>query len=345
MGNNITEIQKIVQAIDLTAQRRLLLYGQPVDEEFSNPYIAQPNNKMLFESLQQTIYNVFYSKNTKWRDYVNRVAGNGLPSFAEIEDFMNDLSQQNLSQEHFDAGWMIEYIDTQGQIISKKGNYTRSVYPGEFLNDSRFHHLPATQQQIRLFSRKEHKDVSTGFYYIFGNTITEDNADQLVRLYFNINPDGIRLLIALITQLFNDYQVPFEFKCVNHPYFYSRCDAAVLYFEKRYSSIAFLVIQEIHKQIKQHLLPQTPLFTKALAEGIGFAENPKKTDESFGTHISKMLAQGIMNAIIKNAPKQYWVQEITTNIEVNHKYKNIEVLYLNPDSKYPYNFPQPTENR
>jgi hypothetical protein len=53
-----------------------------------------------------------------------------------------------------------------------------------------------------------------------------------------------------------------------------------------------------------------------------------------------MLAQGIMNAILKQAPKAYWLPEIKANLEQQHHYKNLEQLYINPDSKFPYQFPQ-----
>lgn len=340
MKSNISEIQRIVQTIEVTNQRAVLVYGKLFGGEFSSPYTQQPSNKMLFQNLQNSIYTVFYCRNTQWKQYTNPVNFNGMPGPVEIEQFMNELSVENTSPEGFDNGWMIEHTDAQGMITAKKGNYTRPVFHGEFLNSSSFHHHPAVNQQIRLFCRKEHKDISSGFYYVFGNIQAEDNPDQLVRIYFNIKVAGVRQLVRLTSELFNTYQVPFSFKCANHPFFYTRCDAAVLYFDKRYSSIAFTLLKKIYPHIRPHLSPDTPLFTKELAKGVAFAENPRKADESFGTHVSKMIAQGIMNAISKNLSKQHWLQEIKNNIEQQHQYRSIEMLYMNADSKYPYQFPE-----
>ncbi|MDQ6815725.1 MAG: T3SS effector HopA1 family protein, partial [Bacteroidota bacterium] len=249
-------------------------------------------------------------------------------------------SHYNTSLERFDAGWCVDQIDSQGIITATKCNYTKNVYAGEFLNDSIFSHAPAVNHQIRLLVRKEHKDPEAGFYYAFGNTVAEDNTDQLVRVYFNISAAGIMQLVKSVTEILNMYSLPFSFKCVNHPFFYTRCDVAVLYLEKRYSNMVFFLLGEIHEAVRQYLLADIPLFTKQLAKGIAFAENPLKIDESFGTHISKMITQGIMNAINKNAGKQFWVQEIKMNIEQHHQYADLETLYLNPNSKYPYAFPK-----
>jgi hypothetical protein len=253
---------------------------------------------------------------------------------------MQMLGQSNRSSEQLDAGWVIEQIDTQGIITARKGNFKRHVFPGEFLNDSAFHQPPAANAAIRMIVRKEHKDPSSGFYYAFSNTLGEDNHDQLVRLYFNIKPEGAATLLELVTGMLNEYRVPFTFKCLQHTAFYTRCDAAVLYFEKRYCTVVFHLLPQLYKAIKMHLKEETPLFTKALAKGLGFAENPLKQDESFGTHCSKMIAQGIMQAYQKNMPKLHWADEIKNTMEQRHFYTDIDKLYLNPASRYPYSFPE-----
>jgi hypothetical protein len=337
MNSNLSALEQIIQSIDVTPQRQVLLYGKSFGEEFSNPFVQQPSNKMLFQNLQDVIYTVFYSKNKAWPPITATTAN--APLFQDIEAFMNELSLENTSYETFDNGWLIEHIDAQGMITARKGNHTRPVHHGEFLNASGFHHPPTVSQGIRIVCRKEHKDATAGFYYMFGNTVTEDNPDQLVRIYFNIKPAGIKQLIHSLSDQLNTYKVPFNFKCVNHPFFFTRCDASVLYFDKRYCNIVFALLKKICLLIKPHLLPETPLFTKELAKGVAFAENPYRQDESFGTHISKMLAQGIMNALNKNVLKQQWLQEVRLNIEQQHHYKDLERLYLNADSVYPYQFP------
>lgn len=328
-------LQQIVQAIDISPQRTVLLHGKPFGGEFSNPYVQQASQKMLFQSLENVVYTVFYSKN---KQVFN--SGVSYPDVQKSQVFVQALSRANSSQERFDTGWTIEQVDLQRQVIAQKGSLKRSVYPGEFLNESGFHQMPVANGAIRLIARREHKDGHTGFYYVFGSTLGEDNYDQFVRIYFNLQAEGAAKLVEVITRQLNEYQVPFQFKCLNDPALYTRCDTAVLYFEKRYSDMVFYMLPHIYAQVKNSLNEETPLFTRRLAKGVAFAESPLKQDESFGTHCSKMIAQGLLQALQKNLGKQAWPDEIAETIRRRHGYTDLETLYRNPGSKYPYSFPQ-----
>lgn len=330
---NKQQIQEIVKAIQITPQRKLLLNGQLWGEEFTNPYMSEPNNKMLFQSLQQLIYSVFYTRSPLKKN-------NSFPSVTEIEEFIQELSQHNNSAEQFDPGWQIEHIDTAGNIIAAKGNYKRVIYPGEFVNESSFHQKPSVHTTVKLFARKEYRDLNSGFYYLFGNTLAEDNNELLVRLYFNLVPESAKKLLRVLSTCFNKYKIPFSFKCLYHPSLYNRADAAVLYFDKRYSRIVFRLLPGVYSTIQPMANANIPLFTKKIAPGIGFAENPANPEESFGTHTSKMIAQGIMHCFTNNLTPDKWYGEIIGNIEKRHGYKDVELLYLNPGTAYPYEFPK-----
>lgn len=331
--SNTQYIQQIVNDIQVDAQRNILHKGKQYGGTFTNAYVQQPSTKMLFQTLEGLIYSTYYSKN-------NAVDTAQPPAYTEIFAFMNNLSAHNTTTEGFDEGWTIENIDMQGQVIARKGNLKRQVFAGEFVTSSMFHQKPVVNAGIKLIARKEHKDPSAGFYYVFGRTQGEDNMDQLVRVYFNLKPEGAAPLILLLTQHLNEQQIPFSFKCLQHPAYYTRCDTAVLYFDKRYTSAIFNVVQTIWPAVKTYLNDDCPAFTKKLGPGIAFAENPLKADESFGTHCSKMIAQGIMNAYTKGLPHQQWFAEIKTTIEQKHGYASMDALYLNPQTKFPYQFPQ-----
>jgi hypothetical protein len=79
------------------------------------------------------------------------------------------------------------------------------------------------------------------------------------------------------------------------------------------------------------------MFTRPLAPGIGFAENPFSSAESFGTSRCKIIAQGLVNAWKDKQPKEVWMDFILQNIQKN--FLRPEAMYLNPNSKYPYYFP------
>lgn len=330
---NTQYIQQIVSDIQIDTQRNVLLKGQVYGGAFNNAYVQQPSTKMLFQTLESLIYSTYYSKNSALIDMQP-------PSFTSINSFIENLSAHNTTVEGFDEGWVIENIDMQGQVLARKGNLKRIAFAGEFVSSSMFHQKPIVGSTIKLIARKEHKDPSAGFYYVFGSTQGEDNMDQLVRVYFNLKPEGAASLILLLTRHLNEQQIPFSFKCLQHPFYYTRCDTAVLYFDKRYASNIFNVLESQLPSLKGIFKDDIPAFTKKLGIGIAFAENPTKADESFGTHCSKMIAQGIMNAFTKGLPPQQWFEEIKNTIEQKHGYANLEVMYLNPQTKFPYQFPK-----
>ncbi|MFN8290240.1 MAG: T3SS effector HopA1 family protein [Chitinophagaceae bacterium] len=333
--SNTTYITGILEAIDISPQRVLTHHGKPYGQPLSNAYIQQPSTRMLFQSLEGLLYAVYYSRNNISQEQMQTP-----PSYPELEQSLRRLSASNRSTEGFDEGWTIENIDLQGQIMARKGNLKRQVFAGEFISTSMFHQRPLLHAGIKLISRREHKDPGAGFYYVFSNTAGEDNPGQLVRIYFNIKPEGAPVLIEQCTTILNELQVPFSFKCLQHPFYYTRCDTAVLYFDKRYSPVVFEALKEIHASVRSYLQPDCPAFTRVLAPGVAFAENPLKAEESFGTHCSKMIAQGIMNAYTKGLPRQEWLNEIRITIEQKHKYASMDLLYLNPETNYPYSFPE-----
>lgn len=337
---NTQYIQQLLQAVDITPGRVALHKGQPFGPALNNAYTQQPSHKMLFQTLEGLVYTLYYCKNTLEQPDMQQA-----PSYAEMETALHNLSAHNHSYEGFDEGWVIGNIDMQGQVTASKGNLKRQVFAGEFISSSMFHQKPVVNAGIKLIARKEHIDPGAGFYYVFGSTLAEDNMDQLVRVYFNIKPDGAPLLIKELTLQLNELQLPFTFKCLQHAFYYTRSDTAVLYFDKRYSPLVFDTLGRMYPVIQPYLNPDCPAFTKQLGPGVAFAENPVKQDESFGTHCSKMIVQGIMNAYTKGLPKQQWLAEIKNTIEQKHQYKSMDVLYMNPSTRYPYQFPTLTDKK
>ncbi len=339
MKKNSVVIADIVRRVQITPEKKILLNGKPATPEFQNAYTSVPSNKMLFDMLQGVLYSHFYSNSNSLA-----AAQTNEQWFSETLAFTDTLATANRSEERFDRGWAIQHIDMAGQITARKGNLVRILHPGEFLNDSGFGHKPVAGESVRIYCRKEHREPGTGFYYVFGNHPGEDNHTQLVRLYFNIKPEGAALLVQEISTQLNQYQLPFSFKCLNHPAWYTRRDSAVLYVEKRYSDMVFQLVTGIYNRLKKYMEPSVPLFSKKLARGLAFAENPLNEQESFGTHCCKMITQGMMAAFNKKIPHDKWVNEIKYAIEQVHHYPNWEQLYLNPGSVYPYRFPKFNEH-
>ena len=329
---NLQHIKDIVSAIDVNGDKQVLLHGKAFVENFSDPYLDRPGNKMLFEIIHKLIYEIFYTK-------TKRIDSSASITREEIVQSVNKLSDANTSTERFEEGWYVEDIDGLGNIMAVKGSMKRRVQPGEFLTDTGSHQRIEKGKHIRLFMAREMKDFSSIFYHVFGETAGEENSSEVVRIYFNMSFEGNCLLIRLLGGSLNSYAVPFIFKCLYHPFLYNRADTAVLYFDKKYSAIVFAILKNIYPQIKEHARDDIPLLTLKLGKGISFAETPARLSESFGTHWSKIIAAGMMNAYEAALPKEKWMDEVLKHIQVNHGYTDLEKLYLNPGSAYPYAFP------
>src|SRR5436305_14389954 len=64
----------------------------------------------------------------------------------------------------------------------------------------------------------------------------------------------------------------------------------------RYVLIVELLV-DVYQAVKDNLKPETPLFTKRLAAGLGFAEDPGN-GESFGMSRCRIVAEGLWSAYV-----------------------------------------------
>jgi HopA1 effector protein family len=210
--------------------------------------------------------------------------------------FVESLSAVNASRDRWDAGWRILQTMPSGQVVVTKGAITRMVWPGEFHAQAAPGLPPTPGTEANLFAPRESRTMQPGFYFVFGETLGDQEEDMSpVRFYWNIAAAGAAPLVAGVTDVLNRFVVPFRFKCLSMAGLYDRSDAAVLYIAKRYYRLASELLPEVHKAVKPFLAAATPLFSKRLAGGLGFAENPK-SGESFGISRCRLVAGAVCNA-------------------------------------------------
>jgi hypothetical protein len=122
-----------------------------------------------------------------------------------------------------------------------------------------------------------------------------DSAKGVVRFYWNLRSEGAAEFMAAMTARLNRTSIPFRLKVVNEPDMYTRCDAGVLYvLKKDYRAVA-TAVRSVCAEIALHLKSLTPVFTKALAPGLGFAEDPGSGD-SFGMSRCRLLAEAMVHS-------------------------------------------------
>jgi hypothetical protein len=245
------------------------------------------------------------------------------------------LAAANQSRASWDEGWKIDQILSGGRILARKAGAARPFLPGEYLTHRGVGSGPEAGAAVSIFIPPGSADLQPGYYYAFGETVGDfEEGQQTVRLFWNVASDGAPRLMETTTREFNRFQIPFRFKCVSRESDYPRRDAAVLYLHARYYPIAALVLESVHARIQPWLYAGTPLFTKRLADGLGFAEDP---GESFGENRSKILA--VAMAATRGKPPHERLAEVRRQFELRGL--SLDRPWLNAGSMDRYEFPFP----
>ena len=263
----------------------------------------QMKQKFLSLQLRSFLYGIYYNgsmrsalaKNTPAQSFQLDLENN---TFMGIDiAFFERLHQSNCGTGYFDRDWTILQAEGDENLIVKKG--------GLKLHIDREQHLAAPQQQARVgevVAIKMPKNMmQNGFYMAIGDLgfDRQQAGDTLVRIYFSLTPDGAIAVMNSLTQMLNESKIIFSFKVLYNPQDYQRCDAGVLYFDKRDYTTVSGILELIHTQHKSYFLPHIPLFTKQLAIGLGLAEEPDlkfAERESFGMNRCQIVADGLLAA-------------------------------------------------
>jgi type III HopA1-like effector protein len=321
------ELLGIVAAIAFPSPGVVTLAGRYASNAGASPAMPgmTPAPNPLATQLQQLLYEGCYCR--RFEDGAPRPAAAAMANPAFIEA----LSTANTSRERWDAGWQITQVLPSGQIVTVKGAMTRMVWPGEFVAQGAPGGPPRPGVDISLYAPKESRTMQPGFYFAFGEAPTDQEDEfSLVRLYWNLEATGAPTLIARVTAAFNRFAIPFRCKCLSMVELYQRTDAAVIYLAKRHYRLAAEMLEDIYRAVRPSLKPQIPLFTKALAPGLGLAENPK-SGESFGMHRCRLLAEAVCAAHARgiDAPQARY-DEIASAFAAAGL--SLELPFLNPGS-------------
>jgi len=280
----------------------------------------QSNKNNFIQFLASVLYSKFYCG-------INDLTSQTLlPSKQERDNFMQQLSEANTSTNGYDYYWQVNSIDQTGNLTVSKNGETRYQQPNSYIPADKSSTKQMLNSFVHIIRQKEHRELQPVFYYAFGDELVAQQL-EMVRIYFNLVPEGAAKLISQITTLFNNYKVPFSFKCLNHPDLYNRNDSAVLYIDKSHLNISTLLLKEVIESIKPFLKEETPWFTHQLYKGISYAEDPGK-GQSFGmnrcTLLSNALWQAYKSGIINPEDKlNFIVQHLQSNgLQLEHPYLN-----------------------
>ena len=213
----------------------------------------------------------------------------------ETDEMIRLLNEANRSQRGWDEGWTVQFALSTGHVVATKDTRVQQFQPGQFVNDAG-PRLPKAGDQIHAIRHRASSGLQPGFHFIFGEAIG-DFQDQfnLVRFYWNIGWEGAAPLVRAAATLLNRCQLPFRLKCPVTRQGFGRVDPVVCYAATRHGHVMMELIRRIHPEVSPFLRDPTPLFTKRLAAGLAWAENPAP-GKSFGAHRCLIVAEGLVAA-------------------------------------------------
>lgn len=305
---------------------------------------AEMQQKYLSLQLRSFLYGIYYSGSMREALALdaeeNNLAldlENNTVLGVDLE-FYNRIHTSNNGQGYFEPGWVILKEEEDGSLVVKK-----SVLK---LHIERDKHLQPTEQDAvvgdTVAIKMPKNSVQNGFYVSVGNArnnLHKDASVVLVRIYFNLTPDGAVAVMGNLTQQLNEQNIPFDFKVLYNPQDYQRHDSGVLYFDKSNYELVHQVLQQVYQEHQPHFKTEVPLFTLQLAPGLALAEEPDQKfaeRESFGMNRCQIIANGLLEAWYqgKNLPDEkmqsIFEQFSLSGIDLNHTYLNAnsEDIYL-----------------
>lgn len=229
------------------------------------------------------------------------------------------------------------YSKQFGQFLLYKAGEYRLVEPFHFIDEDTSNHLADEGNHyvnIKIINAELLTKDGGLWYYIRGSHYL--GVMSIVRFYLNLNSDfkdTLKFLKSLSDAL-NSRQIPFHFKFTDAAV--KRTDSAVLYFHQEHYHIVFLVFQQIYLQYFSYFENRIPLFTKYFGlPGVGFAEDPMISGESFGLSRAKVIAEYYANYYRINCRKCMY-EYISENL--SRKGYLIDEFYRNPNTCFPYDF-------
>ena len=215
-------------------------------------------------------------------------------------EFYEKIHCSNHGKGYYDSGWMVIEEENEDSLIVSKGELKLYI--------EREKHLQPEQREAKVGDSVSilmpKNVVQNGFYMAVSNAGshsqgTPETPPEIVRVYFNLIPDGVITAMEMITKELNSLSLPFTFKVLYNPGDYTRFDSGVLYFDKCNYQIFKPVLEKIYTEAQSYFKPEIPLFTKRLAPGLGLAEEPniRFTEvESFGMNRCQIIANGLLKA-------------------------------------------------
>jgi len=286
------ELRGIFDGIFVYTQQSYTLGGYRVEVPPAPPVdpAAPPTRQPapLVTSLQMLLYEHCYCRPFDPPLRPEKLSANG-----KTGDLFSVLSAANKTVERWDYGWRVAQFTSNGMAYATKGGQSRMFSPGHLLSLDRPGTPPQPGSLVCALLAREDIVSQPGFYSVHPQiSPSQDDQYSFIRFYWHLTPEAAPLLVTEVTERFDRYGVPYSFKCLRYPSYYTRSDAGVLYTGRRYLFLVLQLVEEIYRVVRDGLRPRVPLFSKELGPGLGVAEDPAN-GESFGLARCRALAETV----------------------------------------------------
>jgi len=262
------QIRAISKAISIVDDYSFIVFDRQVHVAYQQPYQkwdkpldhfgANTGQKdqlkvNLKSQLTSVIYSAFYIE--------GKVHQKGMQTWQQHystanpqkqADFVEELSAHNLTPDGVDASWKVYAKDPQGNSFVEKNGDVRPLQANSYEMANPYEQNLSINTMVNIKRPKENRKAQPTFYHVNSEELMPVG-EEIGRFYWNLDPEGAKYLIKGITTHFNNYRVPFMFKCTNNPDLYTRSDGAVLYVLRKQFRIASQLIRKMMPQLKPFL--------------------------------------------------------------------------------------------
>lgn len=288
------DLLEVLDAVEIESLDRYSILGEPreVGERHFTETSLPPEPTLLVVSLGRDLYERLYFRPSAQR---------ALPRTDVVaqRDFAAALSAANSGLGAWQPGWTVRRIDHGGMVVVAKDDVEFwSPLSDVMLADGTIEPMKGCRVRVA----KELRQLKSGFQVAIGDSVGSagagsENGDSLDRYYWHLRVNTAVRFMGATTSRLNAIRVPFHVKLLNDPNAYHRADAGVLYASRNHRGLIGTIIAEIHSIIASGLRSPVPLFTRRLADGLGFAEDPNSA-LSFGEHRCQLIAAALWESFI-----------------------------------------------
>jgi hypothetical protein len=213
----------------------------------------------------------------------------------EDRDLCELLRAAHAGTGRWEAGWRVDNISSRGRVAVSRGPERRVVHVIDCIAAAGSGADLRPGGVASVVARRDSETINLGDWVTFSATWHE-NRDPVLRVYWNVMPDGAARLVEVLTTAL-DPDIPFFLKCPRRPSDYDRRDAVVLYLPRRRFGDAAAAIAEAAQALGSALEAPVPPLTHRIAPGVAVAEDPFDAHQSFGTSRCTLVAAGIAACI------------------------------------------------